>query len=103
MTKNTIAPSATPLEQTAKVQLTQPISKTMKKRLERQKTGKENAQDTKHSRLFNNWALHFCILPESNIYKIELHKSNLRTYWLKNIALDKQNFSMSSNSNHFEP
>ena len=38
--KMTIAPSATPLEQTARVQLTQPKSKSMKNCLERQKNGK---------------------------------------------------------------
>ena len=95
MTEVTIAPTATHLKPTAKVCPIQPRILTMSQRLERQKFSEERTG----SRQFRghpdfDWGLQYRVLPEGNIYRIQSYNSKLKTYRLKNIALDTQNLTV---------
>ena len=85
----TIAPTSTHLaEQTASIQPIQPRTLTMNKRLERQKFSEEKTRSTQFRGHPNyDCGLQYMILPEGNVYKGQSYNSKLRTYRLKNIAL----------------
>ena len=95
MTEVKIAPTATHLKPTAKVCPIQPRILTMSQRLERQKFNEERTRNRQFRGHPNfDWGLQYRILPEGNIYKIQSYNSKLKTYRLKNIALEKQNLTV---------
>ena len=60
----------------------------MNQRLERQKFSEEKTRSTQFRGQPNyDWGLQYRILPEGNVYKIQSYNLKLRTYRLKNIAL----------------
>ena len=67
----------------------------MSQRLERQKFNEERTRNRQFRGHPNfDWGLQYRILPEGNIYKIQSYSSKLKTYRLKNIALEKQNLTV---------
>ena len=95
MTEVTVAPTETYLGPTAKVCPIQPRILNMNQRLERQKFSEEKTRSRQFRGHPNfDWGLQYRILPEGNIYKIQSYNSKLKTYRLKNIALDKQNLTV---------
>ena len=95
LTEVTIAPTATHLKPTATICPIQPRILSMSQRLERQKFNEERTRNRQFRGHPNfDWGLQYRVLPEGNIYKIQSYNSKLKTYRLKNIALDKQNLTV---------
>ena len=95
MTEVAIAPTATHLKPTATICPIQPRILSMSQRLERQKFNEERTRNRQFRGHPNfDWGLQYRVLPEGNIYKIQSYNSKLKTYRLKDIALDRQNLTI---------
>ena len=95
LTEVTIAPTATHLKPTATICPIQPRILSMSQRLQRQKFNEERTRNRQFRGHPNfDWGLQYRVLPEGNIYKIQSYNSKLKTYRLKNIALDRQNLTV---------